>query len=65
MKKIKITLDAEDFQALISGGTVCTINTETKIEIEIILEDIGFVRMQSLVSIAMDENYDTKGGRKL
>jgi hypothetical protein len=50
MKQIKIRLDEDDFQCLVSGGILTLKDAKNKQEIAICLADIGFHRMDHCIT---------------
>ena len=49
MKKIKISLDLEDFETLIKGNKIARLKTDLGIETEICLQDIGYDKMLEII----------------
>lgn len=52
---MNIKLTEEDFTTLVKGGELSYVNTETKIEVNIILSDIGFCNMIDILFKAAKE----------
>ncbi|MGZ6554891.1 MAG: hypothetical protein ACXVDV_20045 [Bacteroidia bacterium] len=61
---IRIVLDAEDFKTLVTGGTVSRLETDQRIQTDIILQDIGYVNMMESISVAMDNNFFEEKNKK-
>jgi len=54
--KIKISLDLEDFETLVNGNKIARLKTDSGIETEIILQDIGYEQMIKIIQKAINKN---------